>query len=238
MERTPHTTTNLWSSVSAVLFDLDGVITPTAEIHQRAWLEALSTFDATTDDYHNFIDGRPRIDGVRGFLHGRNIELPDGSPNDQPSVASIHAIAARKNHLFLQILENETLEAFPGSLNTLDFLEAQGTSFALVTSSKNADAVLKASGLTGRFQHVVDGNRAQQEGLLGKPSADTYLRAASLLGFAPSVCAVVEDAVSGVSAGRNGEFGVVLGVDRGAGVEALINAGADLVVRDLQETLP
>ena len=229
--------TQVWSSINAVLFDLDGVITPTADIHQRAWLDALSAFTASTDDYHNFIDGRPRIDGVRGFLRSRNIELPEGSPDEEPSLSSVHGLAARKNFRFLQILKSEPFSAYSGSLNALDFLEDQGIPFALVTSSKNANAVLTSSGLAGRFSIVVDGNRAEQEGLLGKPAADTYLRAATLLGFTPSQCAVVEDAVSGVSAGRAGGFGLVLGVDRGAGREALLNAGADAVVRDLQETL-
>lgn len=237
MNGSQRTPTDVWSSVSAVLFDLDGVITPTADVHQRAWLEALSAFAASTDDYHNFIDGRPRIDGVRGFLRSRDIKLPDGSPDDEPSLTSVHGLAARKNLLFLQILESEPFSAYPGSLRALDFLEDQGVPFALVTSSKNAEAVLAASGLVGRFPIVVDGKRAEQEGLLGKPAADTYLRAAALLGFAPSQCAVVEDAVSGVSAGRAGGFCLVLGVDRGAGVEALMHAGADVVVGDLQETL-
>lgn len=227
----------MWSSVGAVLFDLDGVITPTADLHQRAWLEALSDYSASTDDYHAFIDGRPRVDGVRGFLRGRDIDLPEGSPDDDPSVSSVHGIAARKNALFLEILQREPFAAYPGSLRVLDFLDDQGTPFALVTSSKNAEAVLTSSGLHERFQVVVDGNRAHQERLAGKPSPDTYLRAASLLGFPPQQCAVVEDAVSGISSGRSGRFGLVLGVDRGVGREALISAGADLVVQDLDETL-
>lgn len=234
----PHPSSDIWSSVSAVLFDLDGVITPTAEVHQRAWLEALSEFGATVDDYHMFLDGRSRIDGIRGFLLGHCIELPEGDSSDEPSNSSIHGIAARKNALFLDLLEQEPFSPYSGSVNVLDFLDSQHTPFALVTSSRNAEAVLRSSGLTERFEIIVDGNRAQREGLLGKPSADTYVRGADLLGLPPRQCAVVEDAVSGVTAGRNGGFGFVLGVDRGAGVEALTEAGADAVVRDLQETLP
>ncbi len=229
---------SVWSQVTAVLFDLDGVITPTADIHQRAWLQALSNFDADETDYHNYIDGRPRLDGVRGFLHGRSMTLPEGSPSDAASTSSVHGIAALKNSIFLHILEHEPFSGYPGSLAVLSDLEQRLTPFALVTSSKNAEPVLRASGLRERFSIIVDGIRAEEESLRGKPAPDTYLRAASLLGVAPIDCAVVEDAVSGVMAGHAGGFGTVIGVNRGAGRDALIAAGADLVVDDLQETLP
>ena len=229
---------SVWSQVTAVLFDLDGVITPTAEIHQRAWLQALNDFSADETDYHTFIDGRPRLDGVRKFLAGRNINLPEGSAGDAPSTLSVHGIAALKNSLFLHILDHNPFSAYPGSLAVLSALEDQQTPFALVTSSKNAGPVLRASGLHDRFSIIVDGIRADEESLSGKPSPDTFLRAAALLDVAPCDCAVVEDAVSGVAAGRAGGFGKVIGVDRGAGRDALIAAGADLVVSDLQETLP
>ncbi|MGA1219752.1 MAG: HAD family hydrolase [Ilumatobacteraceae bacterium] len=229
---------SVWSQVTAVLFDLDGVITPTADIHQRAWLQALSDFDADETDYHNYIDGRPRLDGVRGFLRGRSLTLPEGNPSDAASTSSVYGIAALKNSIFLHILEHEPFSGYPGSLAVLSDLEQRLTPFALVTSSKNAEPVLRASGLRERFSIIVDGIRAEEESLRGKPAPDTYLRAASLLGVAPIDCAVVEDAVSGVMAGHAGGFGTVIGVNRGAGRDALIAAGADLVVDDLQETLP
>ena len=227
----------VWSQIDAVLFDLDGVITPSAELHQRAWLLALTAFSATEGDYLSFIDGRPRLDGVKTFLESRNLHLPDGAEGDEPSINTVHGIAALKQQSFLQILDQERFAPYSGSIALLDALEQRGTPFGLVTSSKNSAAVLSASGLSNRFNLIVDGNVAVREHLNGKPAPDTYLFAARAIGVAPQRCAVIEDAVSGVTAGRNGEFGLVIGVERGAGNTALRAAGAHLVVQDLIETL-
>ena len=221
-----------------MLFDLDGVVTPTAEIHEHAWGELFATFDYTTDDYLRYIDGRPRLDGVRTFLASREIVLPDGSPDDAPGNDTMWALGNRKNELFNAILDRDGIAPYPGSQATLDLLEQIGVPSAIVSSSKNAVRVLEAAGLADRFEVVVDGVVATEEGLAGKPGPDAFLLGAQRLGVRPQVTVVVEDAVSGVAAGRAGNFGVVIGVDRGAGADALLRSGADFVVSDLADLLP
>lgn len=226
-----------WSAHRAVLFDLDGVITPTAEVHERAWARLFADHDYSQADYLAHIDGKPRYDGVRSFLASRGIELPEGSPDDPPGDDTVCALGNRKNEVFNRLVDEEGIEPYPGSMRLLELLDGLGTAQAIVSSSKNARAVLAAAGLGDRFAHIVDGVRAAEEGLTGKPAPDMFLRAAELLGVAPEGCVVVEDAVAGVEAGAAGPFAVVLGVDRGGNAEALAAAGADLVVADLGETL-
>ena len=231
-----------WSTYDAVLFDLDGVLTPTVEIHQRAWGEAFAAFFAahritpeySVDDYLASVDGRPRDDGIRTLLATRGVVLPDGSPDDPPGTPTVAGIGNAKNARVAELLA-AGVAPYPGSVPLLDHLVALGVPMAVVSSSRNTPAVLAAAGLTSLFPVVVDGNVAAREGLPGKPAPDTYLFAAAALGVPAAAAVVVEDAVSGVAAGAAGGFGLVVGVDRGAGEAALTAAGADAVVHELDE---
>jgi beta-phosphoglucomutase family hydrolase len=224
-----------WRAHEGVLFDLDGVITPTAEIHRHAWAELFADFDFTEADYLQYIDGRPRYDGVRSFLRSRGIELPDGDPSDPPGDATVCALGNRKNILFTTVLDRDGIAPFPGSAAVLEQLDELGVPAAIVSSSKNARNVLAAAGLGERFDVIVDGVVAAERHIPGKPAPDMYLHAAAELGVTPAHSVVVEDAESGVAAGAAGGFAVVIGVDRGAGHDALLDHGADFVVDDLAE---
>lgn len=233
-----------WDQYDAALFDLDGVVTPTAEVHMRAWESMFSDFLAsapgdhapyTADDYFRYVDGKPRYDGVRSFLESRGIELPEGSGNDDTSTDTVSGLGNLKDKLFTEILERDGVEAYPGSIALLDHLADRDIVLAVVSSSRNAPNVLKAAGLFDRFAFIVDGQVAQDQNLPGKPAPDTFEYAATKAGTTPAKSVVLEDAVSGVAAGRAGDFGLVVGVDRGAGSKALTDAGADRVVTDLQE---
>jgi beta-phosphoglucomutase family hydrolase len=234
-----------WVALDAVLFDLDGVLTPTAEIHERAWKEMFDSFLATVpgevpfsaSDYLLYVDGKPRFDGVRSFVQSRAVDLPEGTHDDPPGFESIGALGNMKNAMFQTILRRDGIEAYPGSVRLLDALTERGTGVAVVSSSRNAPEVLEASGLAPRFEVVVDGSVAARLGLSGKPAPDTFLEAAKELGVPAQQAVVAEDAISGVAAGRAGGFGLVVGVDRGAGHAALRDAGADIVVDDLAELL-
>ena len=234
-------TTVNWTDHDAVLLDLDGVITPTAEVHMRAWADMFNAFlgsydGAATDrspyteaDYFAHVDGKPRYDGVRDFLTSRGIELPE---------ERVRELGDRKNDAFNAVLARDGVEAYPGSVALLDHLRELGMPLGVVSSSANAPAVLEAAGLADRFGTVVSGAVATELGLPGKPEPDTFVHAARELGADVARSVVFEDAVSGVRAGAAGGFALVVGVDRGAGVETLTGAGADLVVADLAELLP
>lgn len=232
-----------WSAYEAALFDLDGVITPTAEIHMRAWNEMFNAFlDAdqpryTDDDYFRFVDGKPRYDGVRDFLASRSIVLPDGDPTDEPDAPTVCGLGNRKNQQFNTIIERDGIAPYPGSKRLIEALAEQGVKLAVVSSSKNAPAVLRAAKMDPFFEVVVDGNVAAREHIAGKPAPDMFRRAADLLGASERRCVVLEDAISGVEAGAAGDFGLVVGVDRGVGRDELSKAGADVVVEDLEELL-
>lgn len=226
-----------WLASGAVLFDLDGVITPTAIIHEQAWAELFADHDYRPEDYLAHIDGKPRYDGVAAFLASRGIELPFGTHDDPPEAETICGLGNRKNAVFNRILAEGRLDPYPGTVAVLDILDANGIAQAIVSSSRNARRVLEAAGMGQRFAVIVDGTTAADEGLPGKPAPDMFGRAAELLGVAPSRCVVVEDAVAGVQAGAAGSFGFVLGVDRGGNRTALTDAGADQVVDDLAETI-
>lgn len=226
----------------AVLFDLDGVLTPTAELHMRAWERLFAPFCTarglapyTDADYFAHIDGKPRFDGVQTMLASRGVELPWGSTDDAPGESTVCALGNEKNDIVNAMFVEEGIEPYPGSVRFLDAVTAAGAHVAVVSSSRNAPSVLEAAGLAHRFEVVVDGAVAERDGLPGKPAPDTYLRAAELLGVTAAEAVVVEDALSGVRSGRAGDFGLVLGVDRGVGRDALLAAGADLVVADLGE---
>jgi beta-phosphoglucomutase family hydrolase len=234
-----------WSHHDAVLFDLDGVLTPTAEVHMRAWAEMFNAFltawqdpsadtsPYTDDDYFAHVDGKPRYDGVRDLLTARGIRLPEGDPADTPDADTVCGLGNRKNDAFNAVLERDGVSPFPGSVALLDHLRDLGMPLAVVSSSANAPAVLEAAGLSGRFVTVVDGHVATELGLPGKPAPDTFVHAATVCGTTPERSVVVEDAVSGVRAGAAGGFALVIGVDRGAGSQTLTDAGAHLVVSDL-----
>ena len=230
-------------SFGAVLFDLDGVLTPTADVHMAAWRRMFSEYFRahgvvpvyTDDDYFAYIDGKPRYDGVRACLESRGIVLPLGDPTDAPGDATVCALGNRKNDVFNAVLRDEGVVAYAGSIALMNRLEAIGVPMAVVSSSRNAADVLAAAGIAHRFEVVVSGLVAAEKGLPGKPAPDTYQYAANLLGVPEQEAVVVEDAISGVQAGAAGDFALVIGVDRGAGAEDLLAHGADVVVSDLGE---
>ncbi|MFV0460405.1 MAG: HAD family hydrolase [Actinomycetales bacterium] len=234
-----------WTNYKAALFDLDGVVTPTAQVHMIAWNEMFSEFLAsrgipepyTDSDYFAYVDGKPRYDGVRAMLASRGIEIPDGEPDDPASAETVCGLGNRKNAVFTQVLERDGVQAYPGSVALIEHLLATGTRIAVVSSSQNAPSVLRAAGLLDKFELVVDGKLAKQNSLPGKPAPDTFAYAAAELDATNAEAVVLEDAVSGVQAGRAGDFGLVIGVDRGAGADELTQAGADVVVTDLAELI-
>ena len=234
-----------WDDFDAALFDLDGVLTPTADVHMHAWDAMFNAYLAgvgeqrpyTSEDYFAYVDGKPRYDGVRSFLASRGIVLPDGDPFDPPAAETVCGLGNRKNEVFSRILASDGVMPYPASVALLDHLAARGTKVAVVSSSRNAPAVLAAAGLADRFTVVVDGQVASARGLPGKPAPDTFLQAAADLGATAERSVVLEDATSGVTAGRAGAFGLVVGVDRGAGADALRANGADVVVRELDELI-
>lgn len=236
-----------WSAYGAALFDLDGVVTPTAEVHMRAWAKMFGAFlderglgdqqPYTDQDYFDYVDGKPRYDGVRSFLVSRGIVLPEGSPDDPPTAMTVCGLGNHKDALFGEVLREEGVTAYPGSVALLDHLRERGMPMAVVSSSRNAPDVLAAAGITGYFADVMHGGVAAERGLAGKPAPDTFWAAADDLGVPHAAAVVLEDATSGVAAGAAGGFGLVVGVDRGAGAEALTAAGADVVVADLAELL-
>jgi len=226
-----------WVSFGAVLFDLDGVITPTAVTHEHAWAALFERWDFTASDYLTYVDGKPRYDGVQSFLQSRGVDLPWGDPSDQPGDDTVCAMGNRKNDMFNEVLARDGIAPYPGSMEVLDLLDAHDMPQAIVSSSKNARTVLAAAGLDDRFPVIVDGLTAAAEHLAGKPAPAMFHRATELLGVEPVRAVVVEDASSGVAAGAAGGFAMVLGIDRGGNRGALNQAGADLVVNDLAETL-
>ncbi len=233
------------SSAAAVLFDLDGVITDTASVHRKAWAELFTGYLAAHHpdkspyqdrDYFDHIDGKSRVDGVRDFIASRGIKLPEGSPADPPGDQTVNELGNRKDAEFQRILTREGVVVFDGSVRLIEALAAWNIPMAVVSSSKNATQVLRRVGLLDRFAVVVDGLVAAEIRLPGKPAPDMFTYAAGKLGVAPESSVVIEDAVAGVAAGRAGGFRTV-GVDREAGPEALLAAGADEVVEDLAELL-
>ncbi len=212
----------------------------------RAWERMFNDFltrrgvpvPYTEADYHRYVDGRPRFDGVREFLASRSLTLPEGSPDDAADVETIGGLGNRKNDLFMEVLHDDGVEAYPGSVRLVAALKEAGVRRAIVSSSRNAPAVLETAGMLDEFEIIVHGGVAAELGLPGKPAPDTFEYAADQLGVAHDKAVVLEDALSGVAAGAAGSFGLVVGVDRGAGADALRDHGADVVVSDLEELLP
>jgi beta-phosphoglucomutase family hydrolase len=233
-------------SVRACLFDLDGVLTRTATVHFAAWKRTFDEFlrshapgepEFSQLDYNRFVDGKPRADGVRDFLAGRGITLPEGSAGDPPETPTVQGIAARKNELVLAELAEHGVEVYPGSVDYLRRVKEAGLATAVVTSSANGEQVIAAAGFADLIDVRVDGVVAMREGLRGKPAPDTFRAGARLLGAEPAEAVVFEDALSGVAAGRAGHFGYVVGVDRVGHADELAANGADVVVQDLAELL-
>ncbi|MGH3980963.1 MAG: beta-phosphoglucomutase family hydrolase [Pseudonocardiaceae bacterium] len=235
------------AGINACLFDLDGVLTSTAELHRAAWKQ---TFDSllrdrqgpdaagfTDRDYTAYVDGRPRYDGVREFLASRGITLPEGHPDDPPDTITVHGVGNRKNELLQEVLDREGVAPYPGSVRYLQAARDAGMAIGVVTSSANGADVLDAAGLTDFVQARVDGVVIARDGLRGKPAPDSFLAGARALGVAPDAAAVFEDALAGVEAARAGGFGHVVGVDRAGQAAALREHGADVVVNDLVELL-
>ena len=233
----------------AVLFDLDGVITNTAKVHAACWKkmfdeylqqratqrgEPFKPFDLVTD-YRLHVDGKPRYDGVRDFLTSRGVQLPEGDPDDPPESETVCGLGNRKNRLVTKAIEDMGVQAYDGSVRLVRQLRRDGFKVAIVSSSENCAAILKAANLDDLFEVRVDGAMVEAEQLAGKPAPDTFLIGARLLGVEPARTVVVEDAISGVQAGLSGNFGLVIGVSRKGDAEELKRHGAHLVVNDLDE---
>ncbi|MFE5535997.1 beta-phosphoglucomutase family hydrolase [Streptomyces sp. NPDC056485] len=237
--------------VSACLFDLDGVLTRTAKVHAAAWKEMFDDYlrrRATRDgspfvpfdavrDYDEYVDGRPREDGVRTFLASRGITLPEGAGSDGPGRETVHGLGTRKNDLVLRAIREQGVESYEGSVTYLRAVRDAGLRRAVVSSSANCRDVLVAAGIEDLFEERVDGITVAEQGLRGKPAPDSYLAAARLFGTDPRDAAVFEDALAGVAAGKAGGFGFVVGVDRTGQADELRAHGADVVVTDLSELM-
>lgn len=235
--------------VDALLFDLDGVLTQTAALHAAVWkqlfddyLAAHATGPASApfrlpEDYLHFVDGKPCYDGVRSFLGSRGISLPDGVPSDPPGDTTACAVGNRKDLLFGAVLAQQGIQTYAGSIDLVRQARAWGKRTACVSSSRNTRPVLERASILDLFDAIVDGLDTERLHLNGKPAPDAFLEGARQTGVAPARAAVFEDAIAGVAAGRAGAFGLVVGVDRGAGATALRQAGANLVVNDLAELL-
>ncbi len=233
-------------TVTACLFDLDGVLTDTAAVHDKAWKATFDPFlrrqgdDRPFDpraDYDAYVDGKRREDGVRSFLASRGIELPEGNPGDPPDAPTVQGLGNRKNQLLLATIARDGVTVYEGSRRYLRAAATAGLRRAVVSSSANTAQVLEVTGLAALVELRVDGVTAREEQLAGKPAPDTFLRAAELLGVEPRQAAVFEDALAGVQAGRAGHFGHVVGVDRVGQAAALTEHGADTVVQDLAQLL-
>ena len=235
----------------ACLFDLDGVLTDTASVHAAAWKQMFDDYlraraDRTggpfrpfdvAADYAPYVDGRPRLDGTRGFLASRGITLPEGDASDGPDAETVNGLATKKNELVNDKIRTVGVEVYPGSVRYLHAVRDAGLTTAVVSSSANAELVLQVAGLADLIDHRVDGVVAKRRGLPGKPAPDTFLAAAADLGVAKEQAVVFEDALAGVASGRAGGFGFVVGVDRLGQAQALREHGADVVVADLAELL-
>jgi alpha,alpha-trehalase len=236
-------------TMQAVIFDLDGVVTRTAEVHAEAWKQLFDEYLAArarrlgepfrpfdrSSDYRRFVDGKPRYEGVASFLGSRGIELPFGSSEDPEERETVCGLGNRKNRYFQEALATRGVDPYPSTLELIAALRRRGVRTAIVSSSRNCAAVLEAAGIRELFDAKVDGVDAAELGLPGKPDPAVFIDAARRLGVDPAHAAVVEDAIAGVEAGRRGGFGLVVGVDREAQFEALVAAGADVVVGDLGE---
>lgn len=235
------------AGTGACLFDLDGVLTSTAELHRQAWRDTFDRFltqrvgpdvaPFSDQDYVTYVDGRPRADGTRAFLRSRGVELPEGTVDDVAGDRTVHAVANRKNELLTQLLAEHGVRAFPGAVRYVRAVRERAVPIGVVTSSANATRVLESAGLSDVVDALVDGRTLAAEGMRGKPAPDAFLACAEKLDVPAERVAVYEDAVSGIQAGVHGGFRPVVGIDRADQADRLREAGADVVVRDLAELL-
>ena len=237
--------------ITACLFDMDGVITQTAKVHDAAWKETFDEFlqDWSKEhnekfvpfdpvhDYDEYVDGKPRLEGIESFLDSRGIKLPEGQESDKPGTQTVYGLGNRKNDLFVQVLKRDGVQAYDGSVRYVKAVREAGLRTAIVSSSANTAAVLQSAGVADLFEVRVDHQVAEEHHLRGKPAPDTFLEAAKMLGVAAANAVVYEDALAGVAAGRAGHFGFVVGVDRVGQADQLHAHGADVVVKDLAELL-
>ena len=237
--------------ITALLFDLDGVLTDTAAVHNAAWKEMFDEFLQSwaekngekfvpfdsDKDYGEYVDGKPRADGVRDFLESRDIDLPEGDPDDGPDQETVNGLGNRKNKALLEHIDKDGVQVFEGSRRYLEAAREAGYRRAVVSSSANTQQVLEVTGLAEFIEERVDGKTLKEENLKGKPAPDTFLLGAKRLGVEAAQAVVFEDALAGVEAGHNGKFGYVVGVDRVGQADALKEHGADVVVQDLSELL-
>jgi beta-phosphoglucomutase family hydrolase len=242
---------DLPEAITALLFDLDGVLTKTAVVHDKAWKQTFDGFLKTRaeangeefkpfdsgSDYNEYVDGKPRYDGVRSFLQSRGIELPEGDAADPPDAETVCGLGNRKNELVLELIERDGVEPYEGSVAFVKAARAAGLRRAVVSASANCKDVLEAAGIADLFEARIDGITTDEKHLKGKPAPDTYLAGAEALEVEPAAACVFEDAVSGVEAGHAGHFGHVVGVDRVNHAAALREHGADVVVDDLGELI-
>jgi beta-phosphoglucomutase family hydrolase len=237
--------------VTTCLFDLDGVLTDTASVHMAAWKDMFDDYlraragtagdgfaPFTARDYEQYVDGKPRLDGVRDFLASRGITLPEGSPDDPPDAQTVAGLGNRKNDEVQHRIRTLGVTVYEGSRRYLEAARAAGLHRAVVSSSANTAEVLEVTGLDAYVELRVDGVTIREEHLKGKPAPDTFLTAADRMGATAAQCAVFEDALAGVAAGRAGSFGYVVGVDRVGQADALRANGADVVVADLADLIP
>jgi len=237
--------------ITACLFDMDGVITQTAKVHDAAWKEMFDEFLQDWSKQHNekfvpfdpardydeYVDGKPRLEGIESFLESRGIKLPEGQESDKPGTQTVYGLGNRKNDLFMQVLKRDGVQAYDGSVRYVKAVREAGLRTAIVSSSANTVAVLQAAGVADLFEVRVDHQVAEEHNLRGKPAPDTFLEAAKLLNTAAANAVVYEDALAGVAAGKAGHFGFVVGVDRVGQAEQLHAHGADVVVKDLADLL-
>ncbi|WP_236587708.1 trehalose-phosphatase [Marivirga aurantiaca] len=237
---------NISRNFKAAIIDMDGVITQTARLHAKAWKEMFDDFLSKKEgddfqplriekDYKQYIDGIPRFDGVRAFLKSRNIQIPEGSPEDGPEKDTVYGLGMRKNKIFLELLKVEGVEVYEDTLEVIKKWKLENMKLAVISSSRNCKHIIESSGLSDFFDVRVDGEISQEENLNGKPEPDIFLKASDLLGIDASQAIVLEDAISGVKAGKKGNFALVVGVARSGEENELKKAGADIVVKNLKE---
>jgi beta-phosphoglucomutase family hydrolase len=238
-------------TITACLFDMDGVITQTAKVHDAAWKEMFDEFLKDwskehnqpfkefdpVNDYDEYVDGKPRLEGTASFLESRGIKLPEGNESDKAGTQTIWGLSNKKNDLVLKVMERDGVQPYEGSVRYVNAVRKAGLKTAIVSSSANTEAALKAAGVADLFEARVDHQAAERSHLHGKPAPDTFLEAAKMLGVDAKNAVVFEDALAGVAAGHAGHFGFVVGVDRVGQADQLKSHGADVVVKDLAELL-